>query len=247
MSEFSELVKYTSLQSAREPREAKVLIDNLMEELGDGSEASDDDLDRIITILYQYEEKADPVYRRNLARIIDERSDSVKTHFMEVVALGEWTDMEDVVYGWKEEQADNEEFQKWLKDYETRKARGLNIPLQKALVAIAVAKNVDVHQEPGISYVVEKVISKYPGPPKERAFKKWLRENWEELNPYPTIGRKKPRWIQEPEWPTDKKGKPLTFIGQVDVRGSKVLSEDSSYYIFQDLWTGEAVVVVQMY
>jgi hypothetical protein len=232
--------------SKKIPRKA---IEELLEAFGDGSEASDKDFDVLIKIFYIHREEIDLKYFRDVANICEDRSGDIKALLVETIGLAEEFELEDIVYRWKEEESSNERYQKAVQDYEERKARGLNVPLSTALLALNVTYNVSVNptKKKDVDYIVDNVISKYKGEPREREFKKWLKENWNELNPYPRIGYKKPRWIQDPEWPFNENGKPMMYVGQIDVKKSKYLDEETSYYLFTDIKSGEFKVVMQMY
>lgn len=54
-----------------------------------------------------------------------------------------------------------------------------------------------------------------------------------------------PRWVQEPEWPLSKSGKPMRFVDQKRKKGKEYKDMLYTLYTFEDVDTGERVVVEQ--
>lgn len=54
-----------------------------------------------------------------------------------------------------------------------------------------------------------------------------------------------PRWVQEPEWPISKSGKPMRFVEQKRKKGKEYKNMMYTLYTFEDVDTGETVVVEQ--
>lgn len=85
------------------------------------------------------------------------------------------------------------------------------------------------------------LTERYVGPPE--TFEHWLdhqiKDSFRSLT-------KTPEWLQGPEWPFHN-GKPMTFVGQIDVRRAPVtvLSYDATFYVFWDTASGETRVVIQ--
>jgi hypothetical protein len=54
----------------------------------------------------------------------------------------------------------------------------------------------------------------------------------------------KPRWEQGMSWQVNE-GKPMLFVGQIDLEDCSALSEAASFYIFFDPHTGVTKTVIQ--
>lgn len=93
----------------------------------------------------------------------------------------------------------------------------------------------DNHEE-----IVNECLAKFEGGDQELG--EWLRRRL--LTLFPSMGQR-PKWIQEEEWPVSPSGKPLVFLGQVDVKPSALFHDDTSFYLFFDAATGETEVVTQ--
>ena len=85
------------------------------------------------------------------------------------------------------------------------------------------------------------LISKYNI--KEIDFLDLLRKDIEKL--FKVID-KKPEWIQDPEWQFNN-GKPMEFIGQLDIKKNKIgLHDDVAFYVFWDRDVGKMKTIMQI-
>jgi hypothetical protein len=77
----------------------------------------------------------------------------------------------------------------------------------------------------------DEALSDFEG--SEGELSKWLAARIPAL--FPAIA-KRPVWIQEEDWPTDDDDKPLTFLGQIDIRAgtTPLFHDDVSFFIFLD-------------
>lgn len=91
------------------------------------------------------------------------------------------------------------------------------------------------------------LLKEYDGEYDMKQLKTWLEER---LAKYYIALKKRPRWIQSPDWPFYE-GKPMTFIGQVDIVVRKdditerYFHDDISFYLFIGPDTSIYEVVVQ--
>jgi hypothetical protein len=85
------------------------------------------------------------------------------------------------------------------------------------------------------------LVSRYNGP--GEMLSTWLEE--QAIKYYRSLV-KPPEWLQDPEWPVFQ-GKPMLFVGQVDLpEGSTpLLNHSASFFIFWDYESGVTKVVVQ--
>jgi hypothetical protein len=75
-------------------------------------------------------------------------------------------------------------------------------------------------------------------------FRDWLRQRF--WNDFQCAAPQRPEWIQSPEWPIVN-GKPLVFVGQVELPASAGLfHDDAVFYVFMDSEKGVAKVVIQV-
>lgn len=85
------------------------------------------------------------------------------------------------------------------------------------------------------------LVASYQGSPE--AFEAWLdsrlAESFRSLT-HP------PDWLQGPEWPL-RDGRPMTFVGQIEVRRSPSLPQnhDAIFYVFWDKTSGGTRVIIQ--
>lgn len=86
---------------------------------------------------------------------------------------------------------------------------------------------------------LEKLIESAPKGVSQAKLKKWLKDKIKELFQYED---KKPRWIQDPEWPIVN-GKPLVFRYQ----SRQVKNDERVNYYFYDPETMEETVITQFY
>lgn len=86
------------------------------------------------------------------------------------------------------------------------------------------------------------LLKSYDGYMDEASVLSWLREKVSQR--FVSI-RERPKWIQEPEWPIAE-GKPLMFVDQIDIDGSDVFHDSTSFYVFVATHT-TPVVVMQQY
>lgn len=85
------------------------------------------------------------------------------------------------------------------------------------------------------------LISKYNI--KEVDFLDLLRKDIEKL--FKVID-KKLEWIQDPEWQFNN-GKPMEFIGQLDIKKNKIgLQDDVTFYVFWDRDAGKMKTIMQI-
>lgn len=56
----------------------------------------------------------------------------------------------------------------------------------------------------------------------------------------------RPRWLQSENWLWGRDGRPMTFLGQIDVpQGARGFSCDTAVYVFLDQATGQLHTVLQ--
>ncbi len=73
--------------------------------------------------------------------------------------------------------------------------------------------------------------------------KKYIRQRYTELFKFQI---KPPRWIQNPEWPV-KNGKPLFFLGQIEIKNSELFHDNGAVYLFADTETKAIETIKQFY
>lgn len=62
---------------------------------------------------------------------------------------------------------------------------------------------------------------------------------------FPSVGER-PRWLQSENWLWGRDGRPMTFLGQIDVpEKARAFPCDSAVYVFVDQSTGELHTVLQ--
>lgn len=73
--------------------------------------------------------------------------------------------------------------------------------------------------------------------------KKYIKQRYSQLFKYQT---KPPVWIQNPVWPI-KKGQPLYFLGQIEIKKGDLFHDGGWVYLFIDHETGTLETVKQFY
>lgn len=228
----------------RLPRDAR---ERLLSALGHAEAIEEQEAKTVEAIFYVHAEHFTQQELRRAADLCDRKHTRLRSGLVAAIAHAEIFDLDEIVYRWRAQEGGNEAYLEAVLKYEERKRLGLRIPLDTALLALETTKNVAPRTREEIDYIVRQVLSQYPGPPKESEFKKWLKARWGELNPYPAIGSRKPRWIQSPEWPSSRSGRPMVFLGQLNIKGSDLFHDNASVYVFADRDQGEFKVVVQVY
>ena len=214
--------------------------------LGDGSAASDDDLILLAKFLYVRSEHVDPDFIRRLSELCETRTAAVKVRVVALAERAGLPELEDILYRWKDKLSGDPEYRKLVESFELSKSKGLKIPLQTALLELETSFSyTHPRTEEETLFLIDEIISKYDGPRRGADFRRWYRANKDLLNPFRSLSGKRPRWIQEAQWPFGTSGKPLAFVGQIDFRKSEGVQEWHSYYIFTDLKTQEFRVIVQ--
>lgn len=91
-------------------------------------------------------------------------------------------------------------------------------------------------------YIREQLLSQIDPNLSKQKMKSWLKEKIKKWYPHMKI----PKWIQSPNWPFSN-GKPMMFMGQVNLDNSTCFHDTTSLYVFFCIDTGEYKVIKQSY
>lgn len=93
------------------------------------------------------------------------------------------------------------------------------------------------------------LLKEYGGEYDVKQLQTWLEEH---LPRYYIALKKRPHWIQSPDWPFYE-GKPMIFVGQIDLKVTsdhiteKYFHDNTSFYVFMGANTAYYKVIVQQY
>ena len=105
-----------------------------------------------------------------------------------------------------------------------------------------ILKTLPKYLDPPLEYITEKVLpsdSALSDAQKQKLMKERFKEYFRFLS-------KPPNWIQNPDWPIHE-GKPLTFIGQIEIESSELFHDDGAAYVFCDPSTGSFETIAQFH
>ena len=96
---------------------------------------------------------------------------------------------------------------------------------------------------PEVDFLLDELLEEIPAELSKSKRIKLYREKVKGL--FPLTDKKYPRWVQEAEWPLAPSGKPMRFVEQKKAKGKAYAEAMLTYYIFEDVDTGEQRIVEQ--
>ena len=96
---------------------------------------------------------------------------------------------------------------------------------------------------PEVDHLLDELLKEIPAELSKSKRIKMYKERVKAL--FPLTDKKYPRWIQDAEWPISSSGKPMRFVKQKKANGKIYAETLLTYYIFEDVDTGEERTVEQ--
>jgi hypothetical protein len=124
-----------------------------------------------------------------------------------------------------------------------------NLTVYKLIIEVGAIYAVDPSMSIASEEFFRALLADYKGDETPEQVRKWLDD---EMASNFIVFDKRPEWIQSAEWPF-RDGKPMIFVGQLDVRRSasdvtrRFIHDDTSYYLFTPQEKGPLEVVMQQY
>lgn len=110
--------------------------------------------------------------------------------------------------------------------------------VRKTLLVVGIEFGVDYANSTALEEFLVNLVDDFSRQNSDTDLEKWLRE---QIPTHFIALNKRPKWLQEPEWPMSN-GRPMIFVGQIDIEDES--GSATSYYVFT-LPREKPIVIIQ--